>query len=276
MHVLHSHVFFPLLIIVLFLLSACNTDRKDKTSPQASADAPPAINYGVVATYPHDTNSFTEGLLMHQGTLYESTGSPLEMPNTRSLAGVLNLQTGKIDPKVEIDRNLFGEGITFLNHKLYQLTYREKKGYIYDATTFSKTGEFTLTTPEGWGLTTDGVHLIMSDGTDKLTYLDSATLKPVKTIHVRDNTGPVRNVNELEYIHGFIYANLYTTNYILKIDPATGTIAGRIDLTSLAMDARSRNENSLEMNGIAYDPASRNVYITGKFWPSIYAIKFSH
>jgi glutamine cyclotransferase len=265
-----------LLIIVLFLLSACNTDRKDKTSPQASADAPPAINYGVVATYPHDTNSFTEGLLMHQGTLYESTGSPLEMPNTRSLAGVLNLQTGKIDPKVEIDRNLFGEGITFLNHKLYQLTYREKKGYIYDATTFSKTGEFTLTTPEGWGLTTDGVHLIMSDGTDKLTYLDSATLKPVKTIHVRDNTGPVRNVNELEYIHGFIYANLYTTNYILKIDPATGTIAGRIDLTSLAMDARSRNENSLEMNGIAYDPASRNVYITGKFWPSIYAIKFSH
>lgn len=257
-------------------LIACNSEKKETTEKTYVAPAIPSISFDVVATHAHDTTAFTEGLLVHNGKLYESTGSPLEMENTRSVVGVVDLQTGRIDPKVEINRAIFGEGITFLNNRLYQLTYEAKVGYIYDAKTFKKTGEFSLPGKEGWGLTTDGTHLIMSDGTDKVLYLDSVSLKPVKTLLVQDNTGTVKNVNELEYINGYIYANVYTTNYIIKIDPATGKVQGRLDLSALTRNARAQNKNALELNGIAYDSASGNVYVTGKFWPNIYAIRFAY
>jgi glutamine cyclotransferase len=263
-------------LLLVAQLVSCNPDKKESTEQTSTAPAIPSISFDVVATYAHDTTAFTEGLLMHNGKLYESTGSPLEMENTRSVVGVVDLQTGKIDAKVEINRAIFGEGITFLNNKLYQLTYEAKVGYIYDARTFKKTGEFPLPGKEGWGLTTDGTHLIMSDGTDKVLYLDSVSLKPVKTLLVQDNKGTVKNVNELEYINGYLYANVYTTNYIIKIDPATGKVQGRLDLSALTRSARSQNKHALELNGIAYDSASGNVYVTGKFWPNIYAIRFSH
>ncbi len=264
-------------LVLIVQLTSCNSDKKESTVKTPAAAPPiPSISFDVVATHAHDTTAFTEGLLMHKGKLYESTGSPLEMENTRSMVGVVDLQTGKIDPKVEINRAIFGEGITFLSNKLYQLTYEAKVGYIYDARTFKKTGEFPLPGKEGWGLTTDGTHLIMSDGTDKVLYLDSTSLKPVKTLLIQDNNGPVKNVNELEYINGYIYANVYTTNFIIKIDPATGKVQGRLDLSALTRSARSQNKNALELNGIAFDSASGNVYVTGKFWPNIYAIRFSY
>jgi glutamine cyclotransferase len=263
-------------LVLVVQLTACNSDKKESTVKTTVTPPIPSISFDVVATHVHDTAAFTEGLLMHNGKLYESTGSPLEMENTKSVVGIVDLQTGKIDAKVEINRAIFGEGITFLNNKLYQLTYEAKVGYIYNARTFKKTGEFPLPGKEGWGLTTDGTHLIMSDGTDKILYLDSVSLKPVKTLLVQDTNGPVRNVNELEYISGYIYANVYTTNYIIKIDPATGKVQGRLDLSALTRSARSQNKNALELNGIAYDSASGNVYVTGKFWPNIYAIRFSY
>jgi glutamine cyclotransferase len=272
-------------IIILLItgsIAACNAFNREeeKTTAQneeVAAGAPETINFYVVNRHPHDTTAFTEGFLMYEGALYESTGSPENMPQTRSLIGVVDLQTGAIDKKAELDRHkYFGEGISFLNNKLYQLTYQTKVGFIYDARTFKQTGTFPLPVQEGWGMTTDGTHLILSDGTSNLTYLDSATLKPVKTLSVKDNNVPVDNVNELEYINGFIYANVYTTANIIKIDPANGRVVGKIDLSSLVAEATNKFPGSLEMNGIAYDSTTKKIYVTGKLWPHIYEISFPH
>jgi glutamine cyclotransferase len=253
---------------------ACNGENKSTSGGNASS--PSLINYGVVATHPHDTSSFTEGFVFYDSKLYEATGSPDDLPQTRSVVGPVELSTGKINKKVELDRNkYFGEGIVFLNDKLYQLTYKTRVGFIYDAKTFRQIKEFSFPSKEGWGLTTDGNHLIMSDGTDKIAYLDSTSLKTLKSISVYDNQGAVKGINELEYIEGFIFANVYTTNYLVKIDPKTGEVVGRIDLTSLVQDANARNRNSLDLNGIAYDSTKGTVYVTGKFWPTMYEIKFS-
>ena len=261
-------------ILIFTCLLACNAEKRN--IPKGDELDPPLINYGVVATHPHDTSSFTEGLVFHNGKLYEATGSPDDLPQTRSVVGPIDLSTGKIDKKVELDRSrYFGEGIVFLHDKLYQLTYVTKVGFIYDAKTFKQIKEFSFPNKEGWGLTTDGIHLIMSDGTDKLTYLDSTSLQTLKSISVYDNHGAVKGINELEYIAGFIFANVLTTNYLVKIDPKTGKVLGKIDLTSLVQDANARNRNSLDLNGIAYDPIKETVYVTGKFWPTMYEIKFS-
>ena len=210
----------PYFSIIIFLF-ACNSnpDNSKNTSTAIKATTP-ILNYDYIRSYPHDTTSFTEGLLMHNGKLYESTGYTREFPQTRSLFGVVNFTTGKIETKVEIDKKkYFGEGITFLNGKVFQLTYKTKIGFIYDATTFKKLKEFTFPSKEGWGMTTDGTNLIMSDGTNILTYLDPNTLKLVKNISVTENGNSLNNINELEFVKGYIYANVYTTNTIVKINP---------------------------------------------------------
>ena len=259
-----------------FLLACNNIDSTGKETLNKVNTAAPLINYALVNTYPHDTTSYTEGLLIHEGKLYESTGSPENMPQTRSLFGVVDLLTGNIKKEVEIDgKKYFGEGISFLNGRVYQLTYKNKVGFIYDAKTFHQTGEFSIPATEGWGMTTDGLHLIMSDGTSKLTWLDPSDLKPIKTINVSDEKGTVTKINELEFINNFVYANIYETNSIIKIDPSTGIVKGRLDLSSLANEAKSRHPGSLEMNGIAYDSVSHTTFITGKMWPIIYEIQFA-
>lgn len=267
------------LLVIVSVLTGCNTEtRNTDTIPSTlSEDAnSDAISYGFVKSYPHDITSFTEGLLVHNGKLYESTGSPEELSQTRSLAGIVDLAKGTIEKKVELDRDkYFGEGIVFLHNKLYQLTYQTKIGFIYDASSFKQIGTFTFPSKEGWGLTTDGAFLIMSDGTNTLTYLNPETFKTEKVLTVLDNGGVLANLNELEYIKGFIYANVYTTNFIVKIDPATGKVVGRIDLSALAYDAKAKNPGALEMNGIAFDSTSNSIYVTGKFWPSIYEIKLN-
>ena len=238
-----------------------------------TADDVPVINFTVVKRLPHDPSSFTEGFLFHNDQLFESTGSPQDMPQTKSLFGVVNVSTGKIDAKVELNRDVyFGEGIVFLKNKVYQLTYKNQLCFVYDAKTFKKVGQFSYSNKEGWGLTTDGTNIIMSDGTYTLSFIDPDNFKVVKTLQVSANSYAIDNLNELEYIKGFIYANVWTTNKIVKIDPATGQVVGKMDLTPLKEEAYSQNPGSSETNGIAYDAAADKIYVTGKMWPVIFQI----
>src|SRR5258708_26100376 len=266
--------------IPISLLTACNNnDRQDNSAAEttkAPDNTPPTINYTVVNALPHDTTAYTEGFLFHNGQLYESTGTEPEMPVSRkSMFGTVDLASGKITPKSELSRNkYFGEGIVFLNGKVYQLTYTTKVGFIYDAKTFKKLGEFTFPSKEGWGMTTDGTYLIISDGSSNINYLHPTTFRLVQVLGVTDNNGPVSNINELELIKGYLYANQWQTNYILKIDPASGKVLGKINLESLDSEARNKYPGAEVLNGIAYDSTTGKVYVTGKLWSNIYEIRF--
>lgn len=260
-------------IFLSLLLVACNKQKSSEHTYEK--ESIPLIYVSYVDEYPHDTDAFTEGLLFHNGKLFESTGAT-DLPQTRSLFGEVDLETGNIEVKVELDREAyFGEGIVFLNGRVFQLTYRSKTGFVYDENTYQKIQEFTIPGKEGWGLTTDGNYLIMSDGTDKLTFLDPISLKVYKEISVKENHYAKESLNELEYVNGYIYANVWMTNEIVKIDSKDGKVVGRIDLTPYATDAKNSFYNSMEMNGIAYHPYRESFFITGKLWPKIYEIKIA-
>jgi glutamine cyclotransferase len=265
------------LLLTSWILSSCTESRRSSSTENTSPETTPAIHYAVTKTWQHDTSLFTEGFVVHDGKFFESTGSPSDLPQARSLIGVADTLTGKLDIKVELDRSVyFGEGIVILNGKLYHLTYKNQTGFVYDLSTFKRIGEFRYTNKEGWGMTTDGIRIIMSDGTSALTFLDPESLKPVRTLKVTENGVACEKLNELEYIKGFIYANVWTTNHIVKIDPSSGKIVGKIDLTSLVSDAKNRYQGAEVLNGIAYDAVTDRVYVTGKLWPTIYQIRFAH
>lgn len=262
--------------LALFLLCRCSNNAEIK-SAESSPSKIPIINYTVIKYFPHDTSLFTEGLVVHKGQLYESTGSPEELKQTKSLIGITDLSTGKFSKKVELDRTkYFGEGIVILNDKMYQLTYKNKVGFIYDANSFKAIGKFNYPNAEGWSLTTDGTNLIMSDGTDRLTFLHPSNLQAYKSLPVTENGVPSDKLNELEFIKGFIYANIWTTDYIVKIDPATGKVVGKLDLGSISSEAKNKSGTADVLNGIAYDSASDKIYVTGKLWSNIYQINFPH
>ena len=267
------------IISSIILIISCGEEPDDvvvKKSNTSKIKTTPIINYIYVNSFPHDINSFTEGFLIHNGELYESTGATDDLPQSKSLFGIVDSTTGIIDAKVELDREIyFGEGITFLNDKVYQLTYQAKIGFIYDATSFKELGRFDLPSKEGWGMTTDGEDLIMSDGTNNLYFLDAKTLSVKRTISVSDNGLVIDKLNELEYIKGFIYANVWMTNTIVKIDPDNGVVVGKLDLTALANEAKHIYPYSMEMNGIAFDPINDKVFVTGKMWPKYFEIKFN-
>ncbi len=227
MKLLHTRFLFIPGLAFLLLLACNNSSNTPGTIPVSSASSVAQINYVVINEFPHDTSLFTEGFLFHNGQLYESTGSPKdeELSFTRSMIGISNLSTGKFDKKIEIDKTkYFGEGIVFLKNKLYQLTYKNQEGFIYDAKTFKQTGTFKYSNREGWSLTTDGTYLIMSDGTDTLTFLNPGNFIPIKTLAITENNIGVKKINELEFINGFIYANVWQTNNIIKIDTANGKV----------------------------------------------------
>jgi glutamine cyclotransferase len=267
-----------ILSFTVIILFSCNNNPKSPEAPSSdSTSGIPAINYTVVKYFPHDTSLFIEGFLIHGGELFESTGSPPELPNTRSLVGISDLSTGKFSKKIELDKTkYFGEGIIFFKDRLYQLTYKNKTCFIYDTNSYKQIDSFKYANAEGWSLTTDGTSLIMSDGTNILTFLNPANGEPVKILAVTENGMAVDKLNELEFIKGFIYANIWTTSYIVKIDPSNGKVVGKLDLSSLSLEAGNKNQNAQVMNGIAYDSAADKIYITGKFWPNIYQINFVH
>lgn len=223
--------------------------------------------YNVINTYPHDRNAFTQGLVLLDGKLYESTG----LYGSSTLREV-DLTSGTVLRSVAVPSQFFAEGMTVFQGKIFQLTWQSQTGFIYDPGTFNLLGQFSYT-GEGWGLTHDAQHLIMSDGTDQIRFLDPVTFQVVNAIHVRDDQGrPVTKVNELEYIGGEIYANIWQTNWIARIDPVTGGVVAWIDLTGLLPAGTQADV----LNGIAYDGASGHLLVTGKFWPSLFAITLSN
>lgn len=247
-------VFLPLIVLI-----GCSKRPDEKPSA-------PLINYSVVNSFPHDTTAFIEGFLIHNGELYESTG------DKESWIGVVDIKTGKARRKVELDKKYFGEGMSILNNKVYYLTYRHKTGFVYDLKTFKEIRQFNYDT-EGWGMTTDNKNLIMSDGTDKLYFLDTASLKPIKTLTVTNNGEPLKGINELEFINGDIFANIWQTSTVVKIDVSTGAVKGMLDLTPLTTQARELSPKVDVLNGIAWHPQTRLLLVTGKFWPYIYVLK---
>lgn len=269
------------LVFATLLFSACTSKPdEDPVEDQQVSIAPSILPFSLVGTQPHDISYFTEGLEFHNGQLYESSGPSTNENGTGpgpypSGFGVVDSASGKVSPKVMLDKiKYFGEGITFFNGKIYQITWREKTGFVYDAKSFKKLREFTLPTAEGWGLTHDTMHIIMSVGTNQLYYLHPDSLTTSNIVSVHDNNGPLTSrLNELEYINGYIYANEWYTNYIVKIDPLSGKVVGRLDLSRQVAEAAQRNPSANEMNGIAYDSVSNNILVTGKNWPVMYKIR---
>lgn len=273
---------FASLFLIVELLSACgdssgSSANSNTATETATVNEAPVITYTILNALPHDKDSYTEGFLMHNGKLFESSGAPEGNEKTRSIVGIVDRTTGMITVKAELDKKIyFGEGITILGNKLYQLTWTNKKGFIYDLKTFKKIGEFTFPSKEGWGMTTDGSSLIMSDGSSNLTYLDPQTFKTNRIVGVTDNNGPVGNINELEYVNGNILANIYQTPYIIRIDPNTGKVLGKADFSNLVKEVKLKDPDVDYMNGIAWDSANNKIYITGKLWPNMYEVRLNN
>ena len=232
----------------------------EQTPPNSGS--PTRYTYHIVKTYPHDTAAFTEGLVFNNGVLYESTGKY----GTSSLRQV-NLENGGVQQEVLLPNQYFGEGLTVVNGSLVQLTWQNNIGFIYDKETFGLLGNFSYST-EGWGLTYNGSELIMSDGTSNLYFLDPATYQKVGQVSVHDGNTPVTNINELEYVKGDLYANIWLQQKIAIINPQTGMVKGWIDLTGIY---QSNNTDNV-LNGIAYDTQTDRLFITGKDWPNLYQI----
>jgi len=224
------------------------------------------FTYQVINEYPHYSNAFTQGLVYEDGFLYEGTGI-----NGQSSLRKVNFTTGQIQKKVDLDEEYFGEGITILDGKIYQLTWQSKIGFIYEKETFNKLGEFNYDT-EGWGLTHDGTNLIMCDGTSSIYFIKPDDFSIVKKIDVQSDSGPVKMLNELEYIYGNIFANVWLTDTIVIIDESSGIVVGKIDLTGLLKQS-DRTEGTDVLNGIAYDYGSDRLFVTGKNWPKMFEIE---
>ena len=220
--------------------------------------------YSIVNTYPHDENAFTQGLVYENGSLYESTG----LYGNSTLRRV-KLETGEILQLYTLPDRYFGEGITIFDDKIIQLTWKEHKGFVYDRHTFDLLQEFSYST-EGWGITYDGNRLIMSNGTSTLNFLDPETFEKVGQVEVHD-TAPVTKINELEYINGKVYANIWTEEKIAIINPQTGQVEGWIDLSGI-QDLENQDVNNV-LNGIAYDAKEDRLFVTGKRWPRLFEIK---
>lgn len=232
----------------------------------AWAQRAPIQSYEVVASYPHDRDAFTQGLLFHDGVLYESTGL-----RGRSSIRKVDPATGAVLQKRDLDSRYFGEGIVAWKDRLAQITWQDGVGFVYDLKTFAPKATFTYQ-GEGWGLTQDGARIIMSDGTADLRFLDPDTLKETGRVRVTDGGGEVFNINEIEWVEGEVWANIWQTDWIARIDPATGKVKAWIDLTGL-LPAAERTGQEDVLNGIAYDAKGRRVLVTGKLWPKLFEIR---
>jgi len=228
--------------------------------------APKKYTYKVIKTFNHDPKAYTQGLFYHNGFLYEGTGQ-----NGSSSLRKVELETGKVIQSNNLEQDYFGEGITLFGDKIYQLTWTSGIGFVYDAETFKRLHSFNYTT-QGWGLTTNGDELIMSDGSNVLYFMEPNEFSEVRKMEVFDNYGPQKMLNELEYIDGKIWANVFTTNRVVIIDPQSGAVVSEIDFTGILKNS-DKTGNEDYFNGIAYDPATKRIFVTGKNWPKLYQVE---
>ncbi|CAN5630272.1 glutaminyl-peptide cyclotransferase [soil metagenome] len=262
------------LLAALVLFSACsnrNNDTEPATTetPVTGIAAPQNITLNIIGIYPHDTSAYTQGLEIYKGKLYEGTGDY----ETSSLR-ITDIKTGKVEHKHMMGTSkIFGEGITIFNNKIYQLTWQSHVVNVYDLNNIDKPVQTFNWPYEGWGITHNDKELIISDGSANFYFVNPADFRIRTTIQVTDNAGPVNNLNELEMINGFVFANVYTQDFIVKVDPASGNVVGRIDLPGLK-DQYFKNQVIADrtdvLNGIAYDSTSKKIYITGKRWPKMF------
>jgi glutamine cyclotransferase len=255
------------------LLFALTRSGSKETPGKANSNASGAAlarqdDFEIVNSYPHDPGAFLQGLLWYNGAFYESTGS--HEPSASSVRRV-EFPSGKVAQSVKLSPEYFGEGLALVDNRLIQLTWQSGKGFVYDRDTLRLLREFTYNT-EGWGLTYDGKNLIMSDGSHVLTYLDPQTFQPVRKLSVTMNGRPVENLNELEFIEGEVWANVWHSDLILRIDPDSGRTNSFLNLKGI-LAPELRTDPEAVLNGIAYDPQSKRIFVSGKLWPRLFEIK---
>jgi len=241
------------------------SDAQGLATPTPDAQRVPAYGFTVINTYPHDTGAYTQGLQYVDGVFYEGTGRH----GASSLRRV-EIETGAILQQHDLAQEYFGEGIVVIDDRIYQLTWQEQTAFLYDRETFDEIERFSYPT-EGWGLTFDGTHLIMSDGSSTLYFRDPVTFEELGRVAVTYLGAPLTRLNELEYIDGIVWANVYQSNYIAQIDPETGVVVGIVDLTGL-LDTVEVTEPVDVLNGIAWDAENQRLFVTGKWWPALFEI----
>lgn len=259
------------LLAIALALAACakqpeSVPATPKLAGSATEPAPIRYTYEVVRSWPHDPRAFTQGLVFRNGELLESTGL-----NGESSLREVDIKTGRPLKQITVPQQYFAEGLAVLGSHAYQLTWQNHKGFIYDVDTFRQEAEFAYT-GEGWGLATDGKELILSDGTNKIRFLDPKTFEVTHSIDVTYNGRPVVRLNELEWIKGEIFANVWQTDVIERIDPATGHVVGEIDFSGLLAPQDHGPETDV-LNGIAYDPVGDRLFITGKKWSKMFEVR---
>ena len=263
--------------ILVVALASCQSDTPPKSKKLNLPKTKPItiLKYSVDQKLPHSNNSFTEGLLIHEGLLYESTGSPDDIPNTESVYGVVDSITGQIDVHNKLDKKYFGEGITIFDSKIYQLTWKGNIGFVYNLDTFEQLNSFPYSkSKEGWGLCNDGEFLYKSDGTAKIWKLDPDTGKELGYIEATTNKTILKNINELEWVDGKIYANTYQfeKDVVVIIDPVSGAVEGVVDFSGLKEMVKQHPELNV-LNGIAYHKERQTFFVTGKNWDKLFEVK---
>ncbi len=253
-------------LVVVFAMALLSRSLPAQSSQKGRAKKPPEYTSKVIHVFPHDPAAYTQGLVYRDGFLYEGTGL-----NGRSSLRKVELNTGKVLQRADLEPQFFGEGITIFKNQIVQLTWKSETGFIYNMSDFRLLRQFSYS-GEGWGITTDGTDLFMSDGTAEIRVLRGNTLREKRRIRVHDGDSAITQLNELEFVHGEIYANVWRTDRIARISPQTGKVVGWIDLTGL-LSVVYRKEADAVLNGIAYDPQGNRLFVTGKLWPSIFEIQ---
>ncbi len=263
-----------LIILSAFFITSCNSGSNpdndpDIATPHVGIDAPINLSYNIISVYPHDTSAYTQGLELFNGKMYEATGD-----YENSSLRITNHKTGSVEKKhIMGTSDIFGEGITIFKDKIYQLTWESNMAYLYNISNVDKPIKTFNWPYEGWGITHNNQDLIISDGSANLYFVDPETFKVKSTLSVRDDQGAVNMLNELEYVNGFIFANVYQTNFIVKIDAESGHVVGRITMNGLLQQSDVTSGRTDVLNGIAYDSISKRFFITGKRWPKMFEVE---